>query len=265
MRVATVNAPAPIATLDRVKSLELRVADLEAQVAELMELKTANPRRVFMTDVVKWRLAGALPDLQRRTRNYVTAKTVAEHFGFPLDTTRIGIRKAIEAGKVRTERVRGRHEWLVLLPGQSIPRELPLSKNHSDILMELRRIAVEGAVTMSNNELSRILGRSPNTVWYALQRLVLSGHLSVLKRGERWKPSTYFIPSGCKMDEDEPLKVGDLVHNTESREERVLGPATLLAIDPDCDCLRGAAWIRYGGDHHRYRSVDLCDLIKAEP
>lgn len=184
----------------RAEEFEARLIALEQQVAELMELKTASPRRVFMTDVVKWRLAGALPELQRRHRDYVTAKLVADHFGFPLDSTRIGIRKAIDAGKVKAARVPHRKEWIILLPDQEVPHvsRLPISKAHMDVLIDLKRMAVDGKVALSNNELGHRMGRCPTTVNYALRRLILDGYVRVIDRGEAGRPNTYFIPSAIQ-------------------------------------------------------------------
>jgi hypothetical protein len=63
------------------------------------------------------------------------------------------------------------------------------------------------------------------------------------------------------MEED--IRVGDQVRFIGERGVVVDEPCTVLAIDPECPDLRGAAWIRQWPErreHPMYRSVDLSDL-----
>src|SRR6185312_9876168 len=127
-----------------------------------MEMKVADPRRIYMGDVIKWRLPGAMPELQRKHRGFVTAKHVAKYFGFPVGSTQIGIRKAARAGRVKQVRVPGWRDWIILSPNQPMPdaRTLPLNQTQTGVLIELRHLAVNGRIGVSRQQLSLLMGRN---------------------------------------------------------------------------------------------------------
>lgn len=182
------------------KSLESRVADLEAQVAHLTALlDAAQPRRAFMVDVIRWRLPKELPELQRRYPHGVTAKHVAEHFGYPMPTVQVGIQRLVAAGKLRRHKMPRQVITILLRPGDPVPTERSLTARQRAVLDGLIRLSTDGRLEMSQSKLALHLGMDAHVIYHALQALIIEGKVKVLKRGANRKPSAYFIPSAIQV------------------------------------------------------------------
>lgn len=71
------------------------------------------------------------------------------------------------------------------------------------------------------------------------------------------------------MADGEQVKVGDLVHHWMGDGldlRKSCGAAKVMAIDAeDPEKNQPSAWLRYTSPegYHRYRSADVCDLLKA--
>lgn len=187
------SAPARI-ELVPVGDLAARVAVLEELVAVLV---AGSPRRVYMADVIRFQLPKVLPDLMRRHPQGVTNEIIAEHFGFPLCSTRQAVASLTKRGKVIRHRLRGTH-ISVLLPPSAEPPEPTMSPQRKRVLETLKRLSVNGRVQMSQTHLAQEVGMEPSTLYYILGQLIADKHVKLLVRGNANRPSAYFIPSAIQ-------------------------------------------------------------------
>jgi DNA-binding MarR family transcriptional regulator len=178
-----------------VSDLAARVTDLEREVAELRDLLLAdNPRRSYMLDVIRFKLPKVLVDLQQKHPHGVTAKHVADHFGYPIETTQAAIKRLTDAGKIRRHKRPRERAAVLLLPGQEPAPERRTPPAQMKLLHDLIRISDRGTLEKSISRISLEIGTNANTLHYRLHSLVADGHMKILKRGAAGKPSRYFIP-----------------------------------------------------------------------
>lgn len=170
--------------------LETRIAGLEMLVDELQSIIRAQPRTVFMQDVVRWRLAKDLPELMAKYPNGVTAEHVSEKYGFPKGSVLISIKKMERAGKIQYLTRRHTHEKIVLPIGAPVP-PLGMTKTRQRVYDALIEMAKNGEVRGSHKTIALKVGSHPSTVNYVINCLIRDRQLQLVQRGDGFSPSIY--------------------------------------------------------------------------
>lgn len=178
--------------------IEHRIAELERQVADLQILFETKGRRAYMSDVVRFQLPKALPDLARKYPAGVTTRHVTEHFGFPYFSVQQAVGRLVKAGKLVYFRRPQQRAAILLLPGMPPPPEPIMTPQRRRVLSGLIELSENGNLSQSIRQMSSTLGMDPSTTLYHLTCLINAKKVKLIKRGTTGRPNTYFIPEAIQ-------------------------------------------------------------------